>query len=234
MTQKIKLLGVLGLIVLFGIACQNSGKKEELPAGNHKALITEVIQASNYTYVHVTENGEEYWIAVNKQILEKGDVVYHLGGLEMPYFESKELERSFDKILFISELSFEPIEETRQMVNGHDKPLKPQIERIDVVIEKPDGGISIGELFSNKADYSGKKVIVSGQISRVNYSIMKKNWVHIQDGTGDDSNFDLTITTLASPKVGDTVTFQGIVALDKDFGMGYHYELIIEEAKEVK
>ena len=63
---------------------------------------------------------------------------------------------------------------------------------------------------------------------------MNKNWVHLQDGTKDGTNFDLTITTLDSVKAGDIVVFEGKVTLDKDFGAGYFYEVILEDAKLTK
>ena len=59
---------------------------------------------------------------------------------------------------------------------------------------------------------------------------MNKNWVHLQDGTKDGDNFDLVITTLDAVNTGDVVIFEGVVTLDKDFGSGYFYEVIVEDA----
>ena len=63
---------------------------------------------------------------------------------------------------------------------------------------------------------------------------MNKNWIHIQDGTDNSGKFDLTVTTDIEVKVGDTITLEGAIALDKDFGFGYKYEVIMEDAKLVK
>ena len=60
---------------------------------------------------------------------------------------------------------------------------------------------------------------------------MKKNWVHIQDGTKDAGKFDLTVTTQDSVKVGDVVIFEGVAAFNKDVGAGYFYEILLEDAK---
>ena len=60
---------------------------------------------------------------------------------------------------------------------------------------------------------------------------MKKNWIHIQDGTEFDGKFDLTITTDQEVKVGDKISVEGNVHLDKDFGFGYFYDVIVEDAK---
>jgi hypothetical protein len=63
---------------------------------------------------------------------------------------------------------------------------------------------------------------------------MEKNWVHIQDGTDYEGEFDLTITTSRSVSVGDTVTFEGTIALEKDFGYGYFYNILMEEGDLIK
>ena len=41
---------------------------------------------------------------------------------------------------------------------------------------------------------------------------------------------DLTATTTLSVKVGDAVLVTGKVHVDKDFGHGYKYEVILEDA----
>ena len=63
---------------------------------------------------------------------------------------------------------------------------------------------------------------------------MKRNWIHIQDGTGDENSYDLVVTTNDEVKVGDVITAEGKLAVDKDFGAGYFFPVIIEEAKIVK
>ena len=106
---------------------------------------------------------------------------------------------------------------------------KPKVvQGTDVVIPQNAGGISIGELYKNRANYSGKKIKVKGKVVKVNPEVMNRNWVHLQDGTKDGENFDLTITTLETAKVGDVLEFEGTIVLNKDFGAGYVYELIME------
>ena len=63
---------------------------------------------------------------------------------------------------------------------------------------------------------------------------MHRNWAHIQDGTKSGEQFDLTVTTMENVKVGDVVIFEGTVSLKKDFGAGYFYEVIVENARLVK
>ena len=70
-----------------------------------------------------------------------------------------------------------------------------------------------------------------GKVVKFSPQIMGKNWIHVQDGTGAAGTNDLTVTTLDEAKVGDTVLVTGKITLNKDFGMGYKYDLIIEDGK---
>jgi hypothetical protein len=101
-------------------------------------------------------------------------------------------------------------------------------------VETPEGGVTIGDLYANLEKYDGKEVIVRGEVIKFNLEIMDRNWIHIQDGTGDAEHFDLTVTTQHAPAKGDVVTYKGTVAVNKDFGMGYFYELILENAEAIE
>ncbi len=81
-----------------------------------------------------------------------------------------------------------------------------------------------------KAQLGGKQVQFKGKVVKVNNGIMNKNFLHIQDGTGGKGNNDVTVTSMQTAAVGDQVTIVGKVALNKDFGAGYIYPLIIEDA----
>jgi hypothetical protein len=59
---------------------------------------------------------------------------------------------------------------------------------------------------------------------------MDRNFLHVQDGTGDQKTNDLTVTSKQTAKVGDQVLVKGKVLLNKDFGAGYAYPLLLEEA----
>ena len=62
---------------------------------------------------------------------------------------------------------------------------------------------------------------------------MGRNWIHLQDGTGnpESNTHDLVVTTSQEPAADwDIITIEGVLAADKDFGSGYSYAAIIEEA----
>lgn len=118
------------------------------------------------------------------------------------------------------------------MPDSHSK--KAALKKLDIQISQPGGAVSIGELYEKREAYSGKQITVRGQVTKINTSIMGRNWIHIQDGTSSGESFDLTITTDHQPKDGDIVTYSGILNLNKDFGMGYFFAVILEEAKVVE
>jgi hypothetical protein len=196
--------------------------------GVHNTTIKEVIQATSYTYMRVKEGMAEYWVATIKDDAKVGDPFTFSEALEMKDFKSKDLDRTFETIYFISD---QPAE--MNAAAGMPTTMgKPKVENAtETVIPQSEGGISIGELFKNRDKYSGKKIRVKGKVAKVNEEVMDKNWVHLQDGTRDGESFDLTVTTLEKATVGDIVEFEGTIVLNKDFGAGYVYDVIMEEGK---
>ncbi|OHC62034.1 MAG: hypothetical protein A2045_05775 [Rhodocyclales bacterium GWA2_65_20] len=89
---------------------------------------------------------------------------------------------------------------------------------------------TIAALYQGKAALAGQAVSVQGKVVKVNNEIMGRNFLHIQDGTGDKGTNDLTVTSKQTAAVGDQVTVTGNVVLNKDFGAGYAYPLLMEEA----
>jgi len=99
-------------------------------------------------------------------------------------------------------------------------------------IAKADGGKTVAEVFAEKDALAGKPVIVRGKVVKINAGIMGKNWLHVRDGSGAEGTNDLTVTTAGElPELGATVVVTGPVTLNKDFGMGYTYDVIVEDAE---
>lgn len=113
----------------------------------------------------------------------------------------------------------------------HPMPAAPT-EAVDLSgIAKAEGGMTIAEVFAGKDQLAGQPVVFRGKVVKVNAGIMNKNWLHVRDGSGAEGTNDLTVTTVSAlPAVGDTVVVTGPVVLNKDFGMGYQYDIIIEDA----
>ena len=96
-----------------------------------------------------------------------------------------------------------------------------------------DGGIRIEELYRHPEQYEGKKVTVRGEVVKFSDNILQTNWVHLQDGTSFSGKYDLTVTTPDIVKTGDVVTFEGTLARQRDFGSGYYFEILVEDARRV-
>lgn len=231
------------LFVILSILVVFSGcvKKNKVPTAQnlanpamHEVKVDEVIQTSQYTYLKVSDNGTENWIAVNRQEAAVGEVYYYEEALEMKNFKSKELDRTFETIYFVQGMSKEPIAAVTEAPMG-SKAVQPTLTiKEGISVAPAEGGVSIAKLYASRNDFSGKTIKMKGQVVKVNEEVMGKNWIHIQDGTKDGENFDLTITTLDKAAVDDVVTFEGTITLNKDFGYGYSYEIIMEDAKLVK
>ncbi|MCF6296645.1 MAG: hypothetical protein L3J08_01455 [Flavobacteriaceae bacterium] len=217
------------------ISCKPDIKKDsDNSLSARKIVVQEVINIENYTYLRVFENDVEKWVATSPISAEKGAVFYFKNAMEMENFESKELNKTFNNILFIDRLSttsdLTPIEDKITMKNLSEKATKPIIEKKEITITPSNGTISISEIFKNKENYNNKIISVKGEVTKINPAILNKNWVHLQDGSSFNNDFDLTITTQSELTVGDIVTLKGTLITNKDFGAGYTYSVIIEDA----
>jgi len=114
-------------------------------------------------------------------------------------------------------------------MTGQHQSVKAVATKADINIEPCADCITIDRLVADKKSFSGKKIRIKGVVTKVNEAIMDKNWIHIQDGTEAEGVFDLTVTSTQSASVGDTVTVEGKIALDKDFGYGYFYNILLED-----
>ena len=197
-------------------------------------IVEEILEVASYTYAKVDDDGNMVWVAAPKQKVEIGKTYYIKGAMEMKNFRSEELDRTFDSVLFVQELSIEPylIAESTPaaMPPGSKKSIG---DKSDVSVEPADGGITIAELFQNKSDHADKMVKIRGKVVKFNAGIMGRNWVHIQDGTDFEGQYDLTFTTEDVFEVGTIVEVEGAVALDKDFGYGYKYDVLLENSKKL-
>ncbi|MFZ5798427.1 MAG: DNA-binding protein, partial [Thermodesulfobacteriota bacterium] len=105
----------------------------------------------------------------------------------------------------------------------------------EVKVEKAEGqnAYTVGELYAKKGELNGQTVQVRGKVVKVSKMIMGKNWLHLQDGTGDPntSSHDLVVTTMAEAEKDAVVVVEGALHADKDFGSGYRYDVIIEDAQ---
>jgi hypothetical protein len=257
MNMKIRLIAILMVLLLFSCKqktqenLQQSAQPQQpahtqqsatqpQPANTapnaHTAVVKEIIQGASYTYLNVKEDDRVYWMATKKTQVQLEETISFADSMAMTNFTSKELQRTFDTIYFVGSISkassSDPHAAAQPMADPHQS--KAAIETQNIVIEPVEGGVSIGDIFTNRASYANKIVRVKGKVVKLNLAIMGKNWVHLQDGTGEEGTNDLLVTTNDQVTLGEVATFEGTITLDKNFGMGYVYEVLMEQAKKLQ
>jgi hypothetical protein len=227
--------------------------------------VKETMDASGYTYLLVAQNNGDVWVAIPETAVNVGDKVNYFTGMEMKNFTSKTLDRTFSSIIFSSGLAEGGIKSDNKPAADADDSFAAAIKAersapsaaapiddaaasggsagaivplAEIAIEKStaENGYSVGEIFEKATELNGKKVLVKGKVMKVSPAIMGRNWIHIQDGSGNPmkNSHDLVITTSEMVELDDVVTFEGVLAAKKDFGAGYKYEAIVEEATLLK
>jgi len=223
----------LFLISIFIIVACSEEKNENLDdmdaikSEPHIAKVIDKIVVSNYNYLQLSENKNEYWIAVPTMPIEIGETVYFSKYTIMKDFKSSNINRSFDEIYFVEDARKSPTPDEMKKIHSDALTLEKQ----QIKIEPLADGKTIKQIINEKSSLNGEAVKVKGKVVKFNKQIMKRNWIHIQDGTGDENNYDLVITSDQDVKVGDIITAEGKLTIDKDFGSGYFFPVIIEDAK---
>ena len=197
----------------------------------HTVVVNEVLPATKYVYVNVNEGVEQYWVATALTEIVVGETYFFRGGLLKTNFESKEYNRMFERIYLVSQ--FVPAKHGGNSSSASDltTPSSNQKKNDPVKaskkIEKAEGSISIAELVNNYQKYEGQTVQLSGECVKINPQIMGRNWIHLKDGSKD--NYDLVITSDIFVREGSIITIKATVVLNKDYGAGYKYDLILED-----
>lgn len=221
--------------------------------------VEETFDASEYTYMRLkTDGGGDVWAAVTKAKIKKGDRVTIVNAMQMDGFESKTLNRKFEHILFgnlgdpkaveasSSAASIAPVSSHGAADGPKEAPVAAPHAALseapadvkDVMVPKAEGkdARTVAQIFAERAQLKDKTVTVRGKVVKANNGVMGRNWYHIRDGSGSHAkkDDDLTITTADPAAVGDVVVVKGVVHVDKDFGAGYEYTVILEDAKVAK
>src|SRR5665647_2956223 len=144
MKIKLNLLILLAATIMLSISCKQKNKANENLAPNvHKVTAEEVIQSSSYTYVRVTEDSKENWIAISKREVETGKSYYYQPSVEMNDFVSKELKRTFKSIVFVDKFSDQPITNMKATADNSSKGNQPAVAKEGIKVEPVEGGITV-------------------------------------------------------------------------------------------
>jgi hypothetical protein len=194
---------------------------------SRNVIVEEKLDANNYSYLKVAENGKSYWIAVPKMDVTPGEKITFSKFMEMKDFKSETLGRTFESVLFVDDAG--KGESGQNIASPHSNISTGKDGSIKV--EPLKDGYSVEQIYSKKSSIVNKVVKVKGVVVKVNKDIMGTNWIHIQDGSGKDGTHDLLVTSETVPEVGKTIIAEGKVISDKDFGAGYFYSVLLENSK---
>ena len=217
-----------------------------------KGEVLEVQNVPGYTYLRLKTAAGETWAAVTTAGVKTGSTVSILNPMTMQNFQSKVLNRLFDRIVFgsldgpaaagpggpMGTMGAAATPGTTAMPPGMQmRPMAPANATPAPVVAKlpkasgPEGR-SVAEVVQTRQALKDKTVLVRGQVVKVNAGIMGKNWLHLQDGSGSakDGSNDVLVTSTEMAKVGDVVQARGTVRTDVNVGPGYEYAVMIEGA----
>jgi hypothetical protein len=225
-------------------------------AGSIQGKVLSTMDVSNYTYVEMETASGVVWAAGPRTTVQIGDEVVVPAGAPMMDFYSPSLERRFDVIYFSPRIvvrgseapeapeapggapggipgapGHPPTGGAALPTGGCPAPVAAASDLDVAGVEKLEGGATIAEILGGRDALSGQQVAVRGKVVKCNAGILGRTWLHLRDGTaGPDGAEDLTVTSDEGAPVGSTVVVRGTVALDRDFGYGYRYELLVEDA----
>jgi len=235
-------LALAGVFFMSAVAQSYAGQESAkhpatMPAGASEqnspiaGKVVETMDSGGYTYVLLEDKGNKTWVAAPKMKVKKGEQIAFAPGNVMYDFTSKSLKKKFDMIIFSPGPVVLP--GTKKDVQAQQGSAAAPAKVKTVEKAKGAGAQTVADCYANSAKLNNKTVVVHGKVVKVSKQIMGKNWVHIQDGSGDPAKgtHNLVVTTMDLPKVDDVVTATGTLIKDRDFGYGYKYDVIVEDGK---
>ena len=200
--------------------------------------VLEIQSVMGYKYLKVDENGTQHWVAIANAPVTVGDKIGYDKRTIMHDFKSKSLGKTFKEIIFASDV---------YLPQKAHKP-KSMKDMLGLGSKDPHKGMGMGmspdeeekpaKPFVQKDVYTVEEVhmwrkSLEGTVFKVSHQIMQRDWVHIGDGTGIEKELtdDLVFTAASTDiKAGDKVIAKGKVVVNKDFGYGYFYKVLIQDA----
>jgi len=251
----IRMLTVAGLtaaLLVTQVGCTKSGQEpvtdnpamaSPVPEGAVRGKVLETMNSGGYTYVLIETDRDSIWVAGRQTPVQVGDVVQASDGMAMTDFESKSLNRTFDVVYFsggLENLSAPALAEDQPggaLPAGHaGTDGSVETKTVDINVPEFEPGQNIAYVYANKDALADQQISLRGKVVKYNGGILGTNFIHIQDGSGDaaDGSNDLTVTSDATTAVGETVVLTGTIILNKDFGAGYNFPVMMEDASITK
>lgn len=245
-TQAIAALTAALLLTQVGCAesrqepvADNPALAAPVPTGMVRGTVLETMDSGGYTYVFIETNQDKRWLGGQQTTVQVGDVLQTNQGMPMTGFTSKTLNRTFEVVYFVSALqNLSAPAPTAEQASGALPAGHPSMDStvettaVDTTVAELKPGQNIAYVYANKESLANQQVSLRGKVVKYNEGILGWNFIHIQDGSGDvaDGSNDLTVTSKATTAMGETVMLTGTIILDKDFGAGYSFPVLMEDA----
>lgn len=211
-----------GQVAAFGNLATNGD------GASQSGTVMETLESGGYTYMKLAQGDKQIWAASPKTTVTVGETVQFVEQMRMPNFTSNTLNRTFDELVFISNVNgatAAPADAPKLAAAAATASMAP------TPVAKVEGGYTVAEVFAQKDQLKGQVVKVRGKVIKVSQAIMGTNWIHIQDGTGTQGTDKIIFRSPDQlAQVGSIVTAEGTVTTDQDFGFGYQYAVLVENA----
>ena len=208
------------------LCCQTSAAADD---NTYSGVVIETMNTAGYTYVRIDTGSEKVWAVGPSTNVKKGEKVSISRQMPMANYHSKSLDRDFEVLYFVGSFSGQGADSPHGLATAHAGTSGQSTGAVQN-IRKAEGGKSIAEIMDQQKQLAGQRVRVRGKVIKYNPNIMGKDWIHIRDSS---TKGDLTITGKADVALGDVILAEGRIVLNKDFGYGYVYKIMMEDAKVV-
>ncbi|HEV7765166.1 MAG TPA: hypothetical protein VGQ76_09210 [Thermoanaerobaculia bacterium] len=202
------------------------------PSEPVSGTVLETLEAGSFTYVRFKTATGERWAAIGRTELARGTTITIAPNMVADRFASQPLGRTFDNLIFGALKDAAPSAGGGSPSPHATAAAQPAPAPVRAVARaEGNDAKTVAELWEGSpAIRDGQRVVVRGTVVKVLRGIMDRNWIHLRDGSGTPGKDDITVTSQETPSVGSIVTATGTVHLNRDFGSGYNYPVLIEEA----
>lgn len=198
---------------------------DSLPGARLVGTVLQRLDGGNYTYLELQQADGTVWAAVPRCEVSRGEKVTVERAMPLSRFHSPTLGRDFATIYF------GVLKGAQTKRAGRPSP-PPQAVPSSIAIAKPRlaGAYSVAEIIREAGQLAGETVHVRAMVVKASGEILGRNWVHLQDGSGspDTGDHDILVTTVTVVQVGSVVDVTGTVVVDKSFGVGAPFPLLVE------
>jgi len=229
----------LGLILATMLAAHGAWAAESPDLGESMCLSGTVVESNDvdaYTYLRLSTGGGETWAAIDRTAVPTGTEVAITQATVMKDFWSRTLDKTFDWIVFgrLAQSCGSDVHADAGIA-FHHAAASAQAVGTPVNLARADGpnGRTVAEVVAGSATLGDQPVAVRGQVVRYTSGVMGKNWIHLRDGSGTASNGsdDILVVTDGEAGIGEVVLVKGVVRTNRDFGAGYAYKVLIDDAR---